>query len=182
MKDSIYNYKDSLYFNLKPLVAETKSVKEIPIQYTPGKGYTPVDYTIKSGDNLGYITDWFDTQISEVRYWNGIRGNTIRAGQKLVIYVPDSKKTYYSSVDKLSFQQKQAREGKFISSKAKVLPIEEKLKTGEYTLYTVRSGDNPWQIAKKYPGVSDQDILRWNGISPRDLKPGQKLKIKKISK
>ena len=37
------------------------------------------------------------------------------------------------------------------------------------------------QIAKKYPGVSNRDIMKWNGLTDRsakNLKPGQKLKIK----
>ena len=52
---------------------------------------------------------------------------------------------------------------------------------GEFVLYTVRKGENLWSIAKKYPGVSNKDIMRWNGISEnqvKDIRPGQKLKIK----
>ena len=52
---------------------------------------------------------------------------------------------------------------------------------GEFVYYTVRKGENLWSIAKKYPGVSNKDIMRWNGISEnqvKDIRPGQKLKIK----
>jgi membrane-bound lytic murein transglycosylase D len=53
--------------------------------------------------------------------------------------------------------------------------------SGEYVYYTVRSGDNIWAIAKKYQGVSPQDILNLNNISDATkIKPGQKLKIKPL--
>ncbi len=181
LKDSVYAYKDSLFFNLKPEVVEDESEPVKAEPYRPGNGFVAVDYTIKSGDNMGYISEWFDINMSEIRYWNGIHGNSIRAGQKLIVYVPESKQAYYSAVDKLSFQQKQAREGKLVEAKKKVEPAKEELKPGTYVVYTVKSGDNPWKIAKQYPGVSDQDILRWNSIDPKGLRPGQKLKIKKVS-
>ncbi|HEY0977517.1 MAG TPA: LysM peptidoglycan-binding domain-containing protein [Flavobacteriales bacterium] len=42
--------------------------------------------------------------------------------------------------------------------------------------YTVRRGDTLDGIAKRYRGISAQDIMRHNGISSR-IRPGQKLKI-----
>ncbi len=182
LKDSIYAYNDSAFFNIKS-IKESSSEELVKAEpYRPGNGYTAVDYTIKSGDNLGFISEWFNTNMSEIRYWNGIYGNSIRAGQKLVIYVPESKKTYYSAVDKLSFQQKQAREGKLVEPKKSPELVKKEFKSGEYRNYIVKSGDNPWSIAKQFPGVSDQDILRWNAIDPKGLKIGQILKIKKLSK
>ncbi len=180
LEDSIYHHRDTFYFDLKSPEDKSKTASEAPAPRVPGDDYTPVNYTIKSGDNIGFLAEWFDTPASDIRYWNDIRGNMIRAGQTLVIYIPKSKLEYYAAVDKLSFQQKQAREGKVVSREKEETKPAEKLDPGEYELYTVKSGDNPWQIAKQFPGVSDQDILRWNGIGPRDLKPGQKLKIKKM--
>ena len=48
--------------------------------------------------------------------------------------------------------------------------------TGEYTTYTVKSGESLWLIAKKFPGVSAENIMEWNGID-NDIRPGQQLKI-----
>lgn len=48
-----------------------------------------------------------------------------------------------------------------------------------FVYYTVREGDTLWDIAKKYPGISDDDIKRLNNIHDvSKIKPGQKLKIK----
>lgn len=180
LKDSIYHYRDTFYFQLKP-EPELSSGKTYA-SYKPNKpsgNHVAIYYTIKSGDNLGYISEWFDVGISDLRYWNNIRGNMIRAGQRLLIYVPKDKADIYRKYDKMTLAEKQRGEGKTVSvPKEKPQPVEE-LKPGDYTIYVVQKGDNPWSIAQKFPGVSDQDIMRWNNIRPRDLRPGQKLKIKK---
>ena len=51
--------------------------------------------------------------------------------------------------------------------------------SGEYTLYTVQSGDSFYTIAKNYPGVSAQNIMDFNGLSSSKLRPGMKIKIPK---
>lgn len=45
------------------------------------------------------------------------------------------------------------------------------------TTYIVRSGDSLYTIAKKFPGISADDLKEWNGISGNNIKPGMKLKI-----
>jgi membrane-bound lytic murein transglycosylase D len=44
------------------------------------------------------------------------------------------------------------------------------------SVYTVRSGDSLYTIAKKFPGVSAEDLKKWNGISGNNIRPGMKLK------
>ena len=51
----------------------------------------------------------------------------------------------------------------------------------KFEYYTVKSGDTLMKIAKKYNGVSHEDIKELNDIkNPSNLSIGQKLKIKKI--
>ncbi len=45
-----------------------------------------------------------------------------------------------------------------------------------HIMYTVRSGDSLYVIAKRYPGISAQTLKDYNRISDR-IKPGQKIKI-----
>ena len=49
--------------------------------------------------------------------------------------------------------------------------------SGEYMTYTVQSGDSFYLIAKRYPGVSAQNIMDYNGIDSSKLRPGMKIKI-----
>lgn len=145
---------------------------------TDVKGKDKLIYTVKSGDNLGYISEWFHVRTSDLRYWNNIHRNLIRVGQKLVIYLPAGQADFYSGVNRMSFAQKQAFKKKTPvtsarSSNSKVVV------DGDYVVYTVRRGDNLWSIARKFPGVSNNDIMRWNNIANASkIQPGQKLRIK----
>ncbi|MBO8482464.1 MAG: LysM peptidoglycan-binding domain-containing protein, partial [Muribaculum sp.] len=49
-----------------------------------------------------------------------------------------------------------------------------------YIVYTVQSGDNFWDIAKKFPGTTAKGIMSLNDMgSNTKIYPGMKIKIKK---
>ena len=76
----------------------------------------------------------------------------------------------------MSFEQKQRAVGKTVT------PVSKKsgAKKGPYIYYTLKSGDSFWSIAKKYNGVTEEDIMKLNNLeNPKHLKPGQVLKIKR---
>jgi len=145
-------------------------------RYVPGPpppNTEKIIYTVKAGDNIGYIASWYNVGVSKVRNWNNIYRNLIKVGQKLVIYVPKNKKSKYSNINTMTFEQKQ----KSIGKKVLVQQINktEVNYSSKYVYYTVRKGDNLWTIAKKYPGVSNYDIMKLNNISnAKNLVPGQK--------
>ncbi len=43
-------------------------------------------YRVKKGDTLSVIAEKYNVKIADLKRWNGIRGNLIREGQKIVIY------------------------------------------------------------------------------------------------
>ncbi len=104
-------------------------------------------HTIKSGESLGKIADKYNVSISNLKSWNKIKGNTIQAGKKLKIY-SDKKITENS-------EQKTTKNG----------------------TYTVKNGDSLFSISKQFPGVSIEDLKKWNDISGDNIQPGMKLKI-----
>ncbi len=182
LSDSIYAYKDSFFFNpAREVLSPPKN--KVNRSYTPappGKNMTALYYTIQPGDNLGYISQWYHVRLTDLRYWNNIRGNTIRAGQKLLVYVPSDKSQNYERINNMSFKQKQESVGIEVAPKPvqKTKQVKTTKSNGKFTTYKVRSGDNPWVISKKFPGVSPQEILDANGIKDaRNLRPGQILKI-----
>ncbi len=180
-EDSIFAYKDSVFFDAsKYTVSPATHTHTAYIPEAPGSDYVKLTYTVKSGDNLGYISEWYNVRISDLRYWNDIRRNIIRSGQKLTIYKHKNQAAKYREIDNLTFAQKQARIGKPVSTAASA---ENNTNVsdlgGEYIMYTVKSGDTLWDIAKKFPGVTDTDIMRLNNITDANkIKPGQTLKIK----
>ena len=179
LEDSIFAYRDSVYFNPGKVTRSPSYYTSRYVPKPPSPNMEKVTYTIKSGDNLGFIASWFHVRVSDLKYWNNIYGNTIRSGKKLIIYVPRDKAAYYSGVDKKSFAEKQKSIGKDVSP-----PATPRIPAGggdkqDYVLYEVRSGDTLWDIARKYPGVSDTDLIRLNGLSDGDrIKPGMIIKIK----
>ncbi len=177
LEDSIFTFKDSVYFNP---ANKLRAPKNYSYRASQPKNTAKLYYKVKSGDNLGYISEWYHVGLSDLRYWNNIRHNLIREGQKLVIYVPKSKKSKYSKINTMSFAAKQKMIGKSVSSNKSSKTANTNIDSKHYVYYTVRKGDNLWTIAKKFPGVSDKDIKNLNNIrDARNISVGQKLKIKK---
>jgi membrane-bound lytic murein transglycosylase D len=179
LQDSIFAYKDSIYFNPEKIITSPTTYSASRYMHEPpSDNLAKLYYKVKSGDNLGYIASWYNVRVSDLRYWNNIRRNLIRSGQNLVIYVPKNKVNKYKKINSMTFAEKQKMIGKPVtvdSTPDNVVVFED----GNYIYYTVKSGDTLWDIAKQYPGVTDSDIMKLNNITnPDKIKPGQRLKIK----
>jgi len=71
-------------------------------------------------------------------------------------------------------QIKQAPAKKVVQSK--------QVPPGKYVYHVVQPGDTLWSIAKRYSGISADDIKRTNNIhNDKSLRPGTKLKIKVVA-
>lgn len=154
------------------------------------QGKEKIFYTVKSGDNPGFIADWFRVRLNDLRYWNQINKNMIRVGQKLAIYVPKEYSDFYSQINSMTFNQKQeyvktkpvANIAASAASEASPATVSSSSPSSEYDqefiYYTVRSGDTLWSISQQFPGVTNKDIIRLNNMTNANkIKPGQKLKI-----
>jgi membrane-bound lytic murein transglycosylase D len=178
LSDTIRNYKPELYLSRINLTADPSRSTYLPPDV---KGKSKIIYTVRDGDNLGFISEWFKVGLSDLRFWNNIYRNTIRVGQRLAIYVDPSKSDYYSKINTMSFAEKQQLIGKTVTSSPVVLAVLSGSE-GDYVTYTVRYGDTIWDIVKMFDNVSTSDVLSLNNISdPSKIKVGQVLKIKKKS-
>jgi membrane-bound lytic murein transglycosylase D len=175
LEDSIFTYKDSLFFDPTYTLANPTRSRYVP---QPPTGKTKLYYTVKAGDNPGYIASWYHVGLSDLRYWNNIR-NLIRVGQKLVVYVPPAKADQYRKINEMSFEEKQRSIGKSTSRPEETIAQNQPLDQN-YIYYRVKYGDTLWDIAKKYPGVTESDIIRLNNITNANrIHPGQQIKIKR---
>jgi membrane-bound lytic murein transglycosylase D len=182
LNDTIRNYKPDIYLNKAALIANPSRTTYVPADV---KGKTKLIYTVREGDNLGYISEWYRVGLSDLRYWNDLYRNTIRIGQKIAVYVDPSKADLYSKIDGMTFAEKQAMTGKTVTpamSPVTVQPGSSLSDNSEYITHTVRSGDTIWDIVKLYGNISTTDILTLNNITdPEKIKVGQVLKIRKKS-
>jgi len=106
-------------------------------------------YSVESGDTLGKISHQYGIDVTAIKKHNQLKSDIIRIGQKLV--VPFN----HSDMDPLGL-------AKFSRNKI---------------THTVKSGDNLWDISRKYK-VSVRDIVRWNKLSSNSfLQPKQQLAI-----
>ncbi|MCK5729638.1 MAG: transglycosylase SLT domain-containing protein [Draconibacterium sp.] len=175
---TVFAFEREKYFPNNTLKDPTdnSSSNFIPVDV---KGKAKVIYTVKSGDNVGFISSWFKVRSSDLKYWNNINRDLIRAGQKLAIYVAEKDKAKYAKVNTMSFSQKQAMIGKSTTPKEKTVskPLD-----SNYVYYKVRKGDTLWEISQKYAGISSNEIMQLNKLkNENSLYIGQQLKIKKKS-
>ena len=111
-------------------------------------------HTVRSGESLGIIAQRYKVRVNDIKTWNGLRSDVIRAGQRLVIH------------------------GHTVAANATPKPPVQPQRDEAYIVHVVQPGDTLWDIAKLYPGVSVEDIQRLNnGIQGRQLKPGHRIKV-----
>lgn len=148
------SYEDSIYALAKKDFEQNKAQEETKKVVAENDR---IKHRVRRGEVLGTIAERYGVGVSSIRRWNGLRGNTIRVGQNLTIYPK--------------------RNGGSASTTASK-PQESSSSDSKYVTYKVRSGESFYSIARKYPGVSAQNIMSWNNYrSSRSLKAGARLKI-----
>lgn len=185
-QDSIYNAYDSTLFVLTTQKIEYppapgRQYLGEPVKNLEIEGKTKLKYTLKSGDVLGIIAEMYDVAVADLKYWNNISNERrIQAGKSLDIFIDDDKVADYEALANKSEKKKplpsEIKVEQFMQKST--LPVFEELNTKPKVEHVVKNGESPFTIAKKYDGVSPEQILEWNNISDaRKIQIGQKLTI-----
>lgn len=160
--------QDSLYkFKADSLMSE-KVIKDVKSASTEQR----IAYRVKNGDYLGRIASKYGVSVNQIKSWNHLRSNNIRIGQILYIYKGGSGPKTSSSAGSSSTTSGTKNSTASSSSSAKITTGS----NGE-KIYTVKSGDTLYGIAKSFPGVSADDIKKANHLGSSSIRPGQKLII-----
>lgn len=159
VEDTVYNYKDSVFFN--PIVF--KKIKDSHIASSSG---STIYHKVKKGETLSRIAQIHGVKLSNLMKWNNLNSkSTLRIGQRIII----KKGTTYVASNNTGSNSKNSSVSNTPTSSS-----------GGYVYYTVKKGDTLLGIAHKFPGVSLNDLLRLNNLSKNSkIYPGKKLKIKK---
>lgn len=154
--NAFIDHEDEIYAYKDSVYFSPAAMKQIQQAAEPSR----IVHKVKRGETLSHIALRYGVSVRNIQRWNGI-GTKIKVGQRLTIYTKGN--------------------GPATSSSSSSGKVNTSVSNG-YVMYTVRSGDNLWNIAKKFSGVSVSDIQRLNGLSKNSkIYPGKKLKIKKAN-
>ncbi len=152
--DYFRQQRDSL---LQVAAASGKKELEYLARHTVGSTYgrQRIVYRVKSGDVLGTIAQRYRVRVSDIRKWNHLRGNLIRVGQRLNIWV-------YPGSQPVAVTRRSQ-------------PTNPPPDYSGKKIYIVQPGDTLWDIARKYEGLDIEKLKKLNNLKSTRIKPGQKL-------
>jgi len=109
-------------------------------------------YVVRKGDNLSSISRRYGVSSQNLQTWNNLQGNKIAAGQRIYLQDPNKKET--------------KKEQSFAN-----------VPTTQNASYTIKAGDNLWEIARTHE-VTVQQLLDWNPGLDKKIYPGMRIKVK----
>lgn len=112
-------------------------------------------HPVQSGDVLGTIAERYKVRVSHIRRWNNLHSNTIRIGQRLVIW----------------------KEPGFSPEATQYVQIAKAQPIPSAKVYQVKYGDTLWDISRKFEGLSIEKIKKLNNLQNNTIKPGMVLRI-----
>ena len=152
--------------SVKPKSVPAMNAEPVNVK-SPSKSDQPVEvpktiHVVKSGESLGSIATRYKCTSSDLMKWNNLESTKIVIGQKI--------KVVSTGQEPIARVKPEPNNTKPKSTSA---PAQ------KFTLYTIQSGDNLWDVAAKFD-VTVSQIKSLNNIkNSNHLKPGQKIKIPK---
>jgi membrane-bound lytic murein transglycosylase D len=129
-------------------------------------GRERIVYKVRSGDVLGSIAMRHNVRVSDIKKWNNLNSDVIRAGQRLNIWVKSS--------SSLALKTSTTATTASASSSTPKAPVTTTDLQGKKT-YIVQPGDTLWDISKKFDGLTIEKIKALNNLSGNKIQPGQEL-------
>lgn len=136
-----------------------------------------VEVTVKRGDALEKIARSNGTSVEAIKKANNLNTAKLSIGQ--VLRIPVGKKSETVQASKPASVAVSQAPKEVVPQQPK--EAEKKvIATSDVQYYTVKSGDNPWKIAKQF-NVKFEDLLKLNNLDEeraRNMKIGDKIRVK----
>ncbi len=121
----------------------------------PSERVTWLTHVVRRGETLGRIAARYGVSVPSIQAANrGVHPRRLRIGQPLVI--PKTGAGAYALAAAASAPAPVSRSS---------------------TVHVVRRGDTLWELSRRY-GVSIAEIMEWNGLGSRTIRPGQRLRVR----
>lgn len=143
-------------------------------------------HKVRIGETVLQIANKYDVSEKEVLAWNKMSSKKVKIGQRLMIKLPEKAKEIEVAKPETEILADKKTEPKKVNEVAPKIPTSNKAvninnkasNDNKYlTTYYVKKGDSLYIIAKKFKGVSSNDIMLANNLKNDKLSIGQKLKI-----
>lgn len=155
---------------------------------TPSGNY----YTVKAGDTLYGIANRYGMTVSELKTLNNLTSDLLSIGQQLIIsnnmngedgteevYVVIPGDTLYAIANRYGTTVNDIKNLNRLTSDLLTVGMELLIPSNNQnttTMYTVQSGDNLWQISRRF-NTTVNEIRRLNNLTSDILSIGQTLLI-----
>lgn len=125
-------------------------------QIPPDERVTWLTHVVRRGETLGVIARRYGVSVGSIEAANrGVHPRRLAIGQSLVIpKAPGVAPTVLASA----------------AAPSRPAPR-------NVTVHVVRAGDTLWDLSRRY-GVSIAELMDWNGLTGRTIRPGQRLRVR----
>ncbi|MDE5773560.1 MAG: transglycosylase SLT domain-containing protein [Muribaculaceae bacterium] len=154
--------------------------------FSSAKQTHAITHTVAAGETLSEIAQKYRVTVADIRSWNSLRRNAVRAGQQLRIQVSDDmaetdiRDTATKTNNKSTQTAANTTGNSSSASKSSTKSTQTRKKTetaqAKPTTHNIKNGENLTVIAKKY-GVSVDELRRANGLKGDAIRAGGSLKI-----
>lgn len=172
---ALYQFKTKQGLEREKMLATIKSATERTV------------HIVKKGETLGKIANKYHCKVSDIKKWNGLKRNTLKQRQRLIIYPAETteKKQVVANTETTP-KTSQLKSDTSITTVAqdhikpdtgvRLKPTEKPVKPEEI-VHIVTKGENLGLIARNH-NVSVKELMTVNNLKKSTLKIGQRLIIK----
>lgn len=156
-----------------------------------GSRAEPITHRVRAGETLFAIARNYKVSIDSLKKWNELQSNNLNAGQSLLVKPPENirvikhtvrpKETLFSLSKEYNVTIEQIKSWNTLTDNNLIVGQELTFYKGSADknfIYTVKKGDNLFQIAREN-NMSIEEIKELNNLSSNTIEAGQQLQIRK---
>jgi membrane-bound lytic murein transglycosylase D len=180
------NNETAIYTYKKNEELSRDSILFLAMQTAPSKKY----HKVKKGENLQKIANKYQCSTSDLKNWNKIKGNAVKTGTKLLVYMPSNNaklqsQTAKQNIIKLNNDTLIAKADSLnhtntlVEAKPSMVNLNNNsFENAKVIYHVIQKGDTLWNITNRYKMGSVDELMRINNLS-KDYKliPGGKIKV-----